>query len=184
MMVFRQIASEIYSMFAGDVVMTIFTVAIVLGAAVLRYLTPIPVLRYRAMINEVTAPGLYTRPYFNRYSEDALDLCDVLSSFTPGARATLDEISRAMGLPGKPAGIDGSEVASYFLQGRIKEIADYCETDIVNTYRLWLRHELFRGRLPETEYRASEADLSEFIKARAESKPHLQDFVATHTSAS
>ena len=84
----------------------------------------------------------------------------------------------------KPAGIDGSEVASYFLQGRIKEIADYCETDIVNTYRLWLRHELFRGRLPEAEYRASEADLSEFIKARAESKPHLQDFVATHTSAS
>ena len=42
MMVFRQIASEIYSMFAGDVVMTIFTVAIVLVAAVLRYLTPIP----------------------------------------------------------------------------------------------------------------------------------------------
>ena len=144
----------------------------------------LPVLRYRAMINEVAAPGLSMRPYFNRYSEDALDLCDVLSSFTPGARATLDEISRAMGLPGKPAGIDGSEVASYFLQGRIKEIADYCETDIVNTYRLWLRHELFRGRLPEVEYRASEADLSEFIKARAESKPHLQDFVATHTSAS
>jgi hypothetical protein len=136
----------------------------------------LPVLRYRAMINEVAAPGLSTRPYFNRYSEDALDLCDVLASFSPGARATLDEVSRVMGFRGKPDGIDGSEVESYFLQGCIKEIANYCETDIVNTYRVWLRHELFRGRLTEAEYRASETDLSLFIKARGESKPHLQHF--------
>jgi predicted PolB exonuclease-like 3'-5' exonuclease len=137
----------------------------------------LPVLRYRAMINEVAAPGLSARPYFNRYSEDAVDLCDVLASFSSNARATLDEISRMMGLPGKPASIDGSEVESYFLQGRIKEIADYCETDVVNTYRIWLRHELFRGKLTEAEYRGSEADLKEFIKARADSKPHLQLFV-------
>lgn len=137
----------------------------------------LPVLRYRAMINEVTAPGLSMRPYFNRYSDDAVDLCDMLSSFSPNAKATLDEISRVMGLPGKPDGIDGSEVENYFLQGRIKEIADYCETDVVNTYRVWLRHELFRGKLTEAEYHASEADLVEFIKARSEAKPHLQIFV-------
>jgi 3'-5' exonuclease len=46
----------------------------------------LPVLRYRAMINEVSAPGLFARPYFNRYTEDALDLCDVLSSFAPHAK--------------------------------------------------------------------------------------------------
>ena len=136
----------------------------------------LPVLRYRAMINEVAAPGLSARPYFNRYSEDALDLCDVLSSFSGNAKATLDEISRVMGLPGKPDGIDGSEVEGYFLQGRIKEIADYCETDVVNTYRIWLRYELFRGKMTEAEYRGSEADLIEFIRARGESKPHLQHF--------
>jgi predicted PolB exonuclease-like 3'-5' exonuclease len=33
----------------------------------------LPALRYRAVINEVAAPGLSLRPYFNRYSEDALD---------------------------------------------------------------------------------------------------------------
>ena len=43
----------------------------------------LPVLRYRAMIHAVAAPGLTARPYFNRYTEDALDLCDVLSSFAP-----------------------------------------------------------------------------------------------------
>jgi predicted PolB exonuclease-like 3'-5' exonuclease len=35
----------------------------------------LPVLRYRAMINKVPAPGLAARSYFNRYTEDALDLC-------------------------------------------------------------------------------------------------------------
>jgi len=137
----------------------------------------LPVLRYRAMINEVSAPGFSMRPYFNRYSEDAIDLCDVLSSFSPNAKATLDEISRVMGLPGKPDGIDGSEVETYFLRGRIKEIADYCETDVVNTYRIWLRYELFRGRLTEAEHRASETDLVEFIRARVDTKPHLQFFM-------
>ena len=39
----------------------------------------LPVLRYRGMIHAVAAPGLTARPYFNRYTEDALDLCDVLS---------------------------------------------------------------------------------------------------------
>ena len=62
----------------------------------------LPVLRYRAMIHAVAAPGLTARPYFNRYTEDALDLCDVLSSFAPHTKASLNELSRIMGLPGKP----------------------------------------------------------------------------------
>ena len=126
----------------------------------------LPVLRYRAMINQVAAPGLVARAYFNRYSDDALDLCDVLASFSANAKATLDEISRAMGFEGKPHGIHGGEVEKYFLEGRIKEIADYCETDAINTYRIWVRYELFRGKLTEVEYRASEANLAEFVTAQ------------------
>jgi predicted PolB exonuclease-like 3'-5' exonuclease len=44
-----------------------------------------------------------------------------------------------MGLPGKPKGFDGGEVERYFREGKIKEVADYCETDVVGTYQLWLR---------------------------------------------
>jgi predicted PolB exonuclease-like 3'-5' exonuclease len=132
----------------------------------------LPVLRYRAMINEVSAPGLLARPYFNRYSDDALDLCDVLSSFSSQGKATLNELSKIMGLPGKPDGTDGGEVHRYFCEGRIKEIADYCETDIVNTYRIWLRYALFRGRLNPGDHAASEQGLAEFLR-RQESKPHL-----------
>jgi 3'-5' exonuclease len=38
----------------------------------------LPVLRYRAMVHKVPAIGLSMRPYFNRYTDDAIDLCDVL----------------------------------------------------------------------------------------------------------
>jgi hypothetical protein len=56
----------------------------------------LPVLRYRAMLNQVAAPGLFTRNYFSRYSEDALDLCDALSSFDGRSKLSLDELSRLL----------------------------------------------------------------------------------------
>jgi 3'-5' exonuclease len=135
----------------------------------------LPVLRYRAMVHGVAAPGLALRPYFNRYTEDAIDLCDVLSSFSSQGKATLHELCRVMGLPGKPDGISGAEVEKYYRDGHIREIAEYCESDVINTYRVWLRYELFRGRLTETEFAASEAYLIGFIKARESAKPHLAD---------
>jgi predicted PolB exonuclease-like 3'-5' exonuclease len=59
----------------------------------------LPVLRYRGMVHGVAAPGLSSRPYFNRYTEDAVDLCDVLSSFNSQGKVTLHELCRVMGLP-------------------------------------------------------------------------------------
>src|ERR1700680_3352133 len=74
----------------------------------------LPVLRYRAMIHGVAAPGLSLRPYFNRYTEDAVDLCDVLSSFNSQAKASLHELCRLMGLPGKPDGMRGGGVGRFY----------------------------------------------------------------------
>jgi 3'-5' exonuclease len=125
----------------------------------------LPVLRYRAMIHEVFAPGMHNRAYYHRYTDDNVDLCDVLSSFSYGAKVKLDELSRIMGLPGKPDGIDGSQVEAYFNAGRIQEIADYCKSDVINTYRLWLRHELFRGRLDQGQFEYSERDAGRLLDA-------------------
>src|SRR6201997_4088797 len=133
----------------------------------------LPVLRYRAMVHGVTAPGLAARLYFNRYTEDAVDLCDVLSSFNSQGKATLHELCRVMGLPGKPDGITGAEVEKYYRDGHIREIAEYCESDVLNTYRVWLRYELFRGRLSDAEFQAREACLGYFVKARGNTKPYL-----------
>jgi 3'-5' exonuclease len=133
----------------------------------------LPVLRYRAMVCGVAAPGLALRPYFNRYTEDAIDLCDVLASFSPQNKASLHELCRAMGLPGKPDSMAGADVEKHVREGRIAEVAAYCETDVVNTYRVWLRYELFRGRLSENGLRASEANLSDYIRSHINTKSHL-----------
>ena len=78
-----------------------------------------------------------------------------------------------MGLPGKPKGIDGGEVERYFREGKIKEVADYCETDVVNTYRLWLRYELFRGTLSQNAFEASQRKLADFMDGRSNIKERL-----------
>jgi predicted PolB exonuclease-like 3'-5' exonuclease len=131
------------------------------------------------MVHKVPAAGLSARPYFHRYTNDAVDLCDVLASFAPGAKATLHELCWVMGLPGNPDAINGADVDRYFREGRIREIADYCESDVVNTYRMWLRHELFCGRLSHAAFEASEVNLDEFIKARSNAKPHLSDLIVS-----
>jgi predicted PolB exonuclease-like 3'-5' exonuclease len=71
-----------------------------------------------------------------------------------------------MGLPGKPKGFGGADVERYFHEGKIKEIADYCETDVVNTYQVWLRYELFRGTLSQSAFEASQQNLADFMNAR------------------
>ena len=63
-----------------------------------------------------------------------------------------------MGLPGKPDGMSGGEVEKYYRDGRIREIAEYCESDVVNTYRAWLRYELFRGRLSDASRERADSD--------------------------
>jgi len=75
-----------------------------------------------------------------------------------------------MGLPGKPKGFDGGEVERYFHEGKIKEIAAYCETDIINTYQVWLRYELFRGTLSQREFEASQRNLADFTNTRSISR--------------
>jgi predicted PolB exonuclease-like 3'-5' exonuclease len=133
-----------------------------------------PVLRYRAMMNSISAPGFERRPYFHRYSDHHIDLCDALACYSSQGKLALDAICCALGLPGKPEGMSGSEVDRYVREGRIGDISAYCEIDVVATYRVWLRYELFRGRLTKNEFEASESSLLEFISERVSVKPHLQ----------
>jgi 3'-5' exonuclease len=70
--------------------------------------------------------------------------------------------------------MDGGEVDRYVQEGRIGEVAGYCETDVVNTYCVWLVYELFRGTLTKTEFEASEAKLFQFSRERVTTKPHLE----------
>jgi predicted PolB exonuclease-like 3'-5' exonuclease len=134
----------------------------------------LPVLRYRAMVNRISAGGLQVRPYFHRFSDDALDLCDALGSFSPGARVKLDEISKILGLTGKPEGLDGSRVEEMVLAGQIEEVARYCESDVLNTFRVWLVYELFRGTITVKELEWTEGQIRDFVANRKSANPHLR----------
>jgi predicted PolB exonuclease-like 3'-5' exonuclease len=127
----------------------------------------LPVLRYRAMMHSVAAPALAARGYFDRAGEDMVDLCDLLSAQERHARVSLNELARVLGLPGKPSGVDGGKVETMVQEGRFAEVADYCTSDVLNTFRAWLRYELFSGRVNEPQFAASESALAAFLAAKS-----------------
>ena len=85
----------------------------------------------------------------------------MLGSYVPGGKVKLDEVSKLLGLTGKPEGIDGSRVEEMVLAGQIEEVARYCESDVLNTYRVWLIYELFRGAITAEQLAWSEGQNSQ-----------------------
>jgi len=129
------------------------------------------------MVNRVMASGFQVRSYFHRYTEDAVDVCDVLGSYTSQAKVKLDQLATGLGLPGKPANVDGSQVEDLVGAGKLDEVAQYCESDVLNTYRVWLVYELFRGSIARRELDWSEEQAREFVASRRNSNPHLMDAI-------
>jgi predicted PolB exonuclease-like 3'-5' exonuclease len=104
-----------------------------------------------------------------------MDLMDILSGFQGRGRASLDDIATLLGLPGK-LGMHGSEVWSAYLEGGLGRIRDYCETDVLNTYLIYLRFELLRGRLNPAEHIQEVERVRKYLSDS--SAAHLQAFAA------
>jgi predicted PolB exonuclease-like 3'-5' exonuclease len=149
----------------------------------------LPVLKYRAMVHGIQAPWLYNagdkwNSYQSRYSSDwHCDLLEVLSDFGASSRGKLNEICSVLGFPGK-FGIDGSKISSMFDAGKIQEIRDYCETDVMNTYLVYLRLMHHKGTLSTDKYNLALADIIALIEAEGEARQHLSDFMAAWGEAS
>ncbi len=144
----------------------------------------LPVLHYRALRAGVRAPRYWEtgdedvafryNNYLGRYHWRHIDLMDVLSGFQYRARASLADTAALLGLPGK-LGFDGNQVWDAWLAGEIVRIRNYCETDVLNTYLIYLRFELLRGRLARERY----AEEIERVKAllRGSAEPHHTEFL-------
>ncbi|MCL6556867.1 MAG: 3'-5' exonuclease [Burkholderiales bacterium] len=121
----------------------------------------LPVLHYRALIHGLSAPRYWDmgeddrefkwNNYISRYHTRHLDLMDLLALYQPRANVPLDELARLIGFPGK-LGMDGSQVWSAWCRGEIASIRAYCETDVVNTFLVYLRFQLLRGFLTRAAY--------------------------------
>ena len=145
----------------------------------------LPVLRHRAMVCGITAGVFHDTTnkwdnYTSRYALDwHCDLQEALTDFGAASRGLkLNEVCAVLGFPGK-FGVDGSKVAPMYDEGRVDEIRDYCETDVLNTYLVYLRYQLTRGQMSKDGYNRAIADVISLIEAEQKDRPHLGEFLTT-----
>lgn len=144
----------------------------------------LPVLHYRALRHGIAAPRYWDsgsddssfrfNNYLNRFHERHTDLMDVLSGHQPRAAVGLDELATLLGFPGKQ-GMNGAEVWPAFQAGRLGDIRNYCETDVLNTWLVYLAFERMRGHLTPEALEAEHALVREALAA--DDRPHLGAFL-------
>jgi len=145
----------------------------------------LPVLHYRSLVHGIAAPRYWDtgdldrdfkwNNYISRFHWRHTDLMDVLAGYQPRASAPLDDIAQMLGLPGK-LGMDGSKVWDAYQAGKLADIRNYCETDVLNTYLVYLRFELIRGTLDPAGYDQEVQRVRDVLGS--EDKPHWRDFLA------
>jgi len=145
----------------------------------------LPVLHYRSLIHGVAASKYWDwgdddrdfkfNSYRARYHTRHIDLMDVLAGYQPRVFAGLDVMARLCGFPGK-LGMSGGEVLAAVNAGQVDEVRRYCETDVMNTYLLYLRFRLMRGELAAGEYAKEVSQAREKIAVTG--APHWQQFLS------
>lgn len=145
----------------------------------------LPVLHYRALQHGVSAPRYWDtggddpsfryNNYLGRFHWRHIDLMDVISGYQGRAVAPLDDIASLLGFPGK-FGMSGKDVWPQYLAGNLKSIREYCETDVLNTYLVYLGFERMRGHLLDAQYKAEVELVRSFLLDAG--LPHFSDFLA------
>jgi predicted PolB exonuclease-like 3'-5' exonuclease len=113
--------------------------------------------------------------YISRYHPRHLDLMDLMALYQPRAAAPLDALAKLCGFPGK-LGMDGSAVWDAYREGRLAEIRAYCETDVVNTYLVYLRFQKMRGALTDKAYEREVALVRETLGGMPQA--HWREYLA------
>jgi hypothetical protein len=151
----------------------------------------LPVLHYRALLHKVVSRRYWDvgdddrefrfNNYLSRFHWRHVDLMDVISGFQNRGRAGLDSIAVMLGFPGK-MGLDGSRVWEEFQAGGIGRIRDYCETDALNTYLVYLRFQHIRGVLDAAALERELQLVRSFLAGSDQA--HLQEFLQVWDAAS
>lgn len=144
----------------------------------------LPVLHYRSLKHGVAAPRYWDtgnddqsfkwNNYLSRFHARHTDLMDVLAGYQVRANAPLDEIAVMLGFPGK-MGVSGAHVWDEFKAGNLQGIRNYCETDVLNTYLVYLRFELIRGNLTAAAWQKEQDLLRKNLQDT--NKDHLNEFL-------
>jgi 3'-5' exonuclease len=145
----------------------------------------LPVLTYRAMLAGVQAPRFWEtgdadssfrfNNYLSRFHWRHTDLMDVLAGFQGRGRVSLANMAQLLKLPGK-LGFDGSQVWDAFLAGNLLGIRRYCETDVLNTWLVYLRFAQLRGQLSREQHADELTRVRSFLAQSQE--PHFAQFLS------
>lgn len=144
----------------------------------------LPVLHYRAMLHQIVAARYWDtgrddsafkwNNYLSRYHERHTDLMDVMAMYQSRAYVPLDQLASLLGFPGK-MGMSGAKVWDAFQAGELKSIRDYCETDVLNTWLVFLRFQLMRGVITRDLHAQEEMRVKEYLERR--NLPHFAAFL-------
>lgn len=118
----------------------------------------LPVLELQALKYGCQAARYFGGKSRNRYAEEGhYDLYDFVTNYgVHRLRGGFNLLAKLVGLPGKTE-VDGSMVQQMWQDGRLSDIHRYCRHDVIQTYFLFLRIELVRGRLTSEQCEYAQA---------------------------
>ncbi|MCL1623492.1 3'-5' exonuclease [Moraxella sp. Tifton1] len=126
----------------------------------------IPVLQYRALHHKISAPALFDpahKPdYLYRYGNAHIDLMDKMSLYNGYHKQNLDTIAALCGFAGK-GDIDGSQVVPMVQSNQWGQLTTYCESDVLNTWLVYLRWLLLTGKTSIEECDALSKQTQDFV---------------------
>ncbi|WP_297812141.1 3'-5' exonuclease [uncultured Helicobacter sp.] len=90
--------------------------------------------------------------YRQRYCERFhTDLLESLGNYGSARNLKLDVLANLVGFPGK-YDTSGEQVLQMYYAGEQEKIDEYCQSDVLNTYGLYLNYELLKGNLTLEDY--------------------------------
>lgn len=102
--------------------------------------------------------------YRSRYSDRFhIDLMDSLSEFGAVRGLKLDHLCTMSGLPGK-YDVSGDQVMELYFNEELQKIKEYCESDVLNTYWLYLKYELLKSNVTSEDYLRNLTIMSEKLE--------------------
>lgn len=104
-----------------------------------------------------------------------LDLLDHISEFRSVSGLKLDHLCSSLNLPGK-YDVHGDQVFEMFYNAELDKINEYCESDTLNTYWLFLKYELLRGNLTKDDYANYISVMSEFLNDQKQGMSYTDVF--------
>ena len=114
----------------------------------------------------------------NRYNHQShLDLMDLVSNFG-ASRVTggLNLLANLIGKPGK-TGVDGSQVQGMYEAGQVDEINDYCRSDVLDTYFVFLRTRVLLGLLTLEQEQELVLHVKQTLEEQADESPAYQNYL-------